>query len=116
MSLSCQCLRDTYCQLGEILSAHFDGVQKIMSSSEISPVKKKKIIKKRERKPSRTAARKSMNQISLFKKIVLTLDMEMQTLLSGTDAPFMILPFNYIIKLFKNHLFFKDFFLYLQKK
>lgn len=42
MSLSCQCLRDTYCQLGVILSAHFDGVQEIMSSVKISAIKKKK--------------------------------------------------------------------------
>lgn len=42
MSLSCQCLKDTYCQLGVILSAHFDGVQKIMSSMKTSAVSRKK--------------------------------------------------------------------------
>lgn len=39
--------------------------------------------------------------------------MEMQTLLSGTDTPFMILPFNYIIKFFKNHLFLLRFFFFI---
>lgn len=37
-------MRDTYCQLGEILSVHFNGVHKIMLSIKIFPVKMKKKI------------------------------------------------------------------------